>query len=105
MQFSANRAAASMAPVMTVQAALDRVDKQFQAGQTTRALDDIFEYLSRRREGEPAGWPAFARGCLDHPLRNLLHEDPFTFRAFSKPRGYAGDAVMMDYIYGLGEAE
>ncbi len=30
-----------------------------------------------------------------------MHADPFTFRAFSKPRGYAGDAVMMDYIYGL----
>jgi hypothetical protein len=29
----------------------------------------------------------------------LLHQDPFTFRAFSKPRGYAGDAIMMDYIY------
>jgi hypothetical protein len=94
-----------MAAVMTVQTALDHVDKQFQAGQTTRALDDVFEYLSRRREAEPASWPEFARGCLDHPLRDLFHEDPFTFRAFSKPRGYAGDAVMMDYIYGLGEAE
>ena len=33
---------------------------------------------------------------------SLLHQDPFTYRAFAKPRGYAGDAVMMDYIYGLG---
>jgi hypothetical protein len=35
---------------------------------------------------------------------SLRPEDPFTYRAFAKPRGYAGDAVMMDYIYGLGEA-
>src|SRR5690242_9529003 len=46
----------------------------------------------------------YARATLDHPLRGLLHQDPFTYRAFSKPRGYAGDAVMMDYNYGLGEA-
>lgn len=37
--------------------------------------------------------------CLTHPLRNMVHQDPFTWRAFSKPRGYAGDAVMLDYIY------
>jgi len=35
-----------------------------------------------------------------HTICDLLHEDPFTYRAFSKPRGYAGDAVLMDYIYG-----
>jgi len=29
-----------------------------------------------------------------------VHADPLTYRAFSKPRGYAGDAVMMDHIYG-----
>lgn len=38
-----------------------------------------------------------------HPIRSLVHEDPFTSRAFHKPRGYAGDAVMMDYIYGREE--
>jgi extracellular factor (EF) 3-hydroxypalmitic acid methyl ester biosynthesis protein len=29
----------------------------------------------------------------------LVHQDEFTHRAFSRPRGYAGDAVMMDMIY------
>lgn len=34
-----------------------------------------------------------------HRLRELVMQDPFTQRAFDKPRGYAGDAVMMDMIY------
>lgn len=37
--------------------------------------------------------------CLSHPLRKLVHQDPFTLRAFEKPRGYAGDAIMLDYVY------
>lgn len=37
--------------------------------------------------------------CRAHPLHALVQQDPFTHRAASKPRGYAGDAVMMDYIY------
>lgn len=37
--------------------------------------------------------------CLSHPLRTLVHQDPFTLRAFEKPRGYAGDAIMLDYVY------
>src|SRR5262249_13538684 len=28
-------------------------------------------------------------------------QDPFTRRAHDKPRGYAGDAVMMDFAYGI----
>lgn len=34
-----------------------------------------------------------------HPIVSLLAEDPYTARARNKPRGYAGDAVMMDYCY------
>lgn len=49
----------------------------------------------------PAGWRAFAtERCLRHPLAGVVHEDPFTHRAFSKPRGYAGDAGTLDLIYG-----
>jgi len=46
-------------------------------------------------------WPAFAREVTAHPIRDYMYADPFTFRAYTKPRGYAGDAVMMDQIYGL----
>jgi hypothetical protein len=67
-------------------------------------LDELFDDLRERREEEPEDWPSYARACLRHPISRLLHQDPFTYRAFAKPRGYAGDAVMMDYIYGLGEA-
>ena len=68
------------------------------------ALDELFDDLLARRGQQPEGWPEYARLCLSYPLRGLVHQDPFTYRALSKPRGYAGDAVMMDYIYGLGEA-
>jgi hypothetical protein len=45
-------------------------------------------------------WKEFASVfCRQHPIIQLLHQDPFTWRAFSKPRGYAGDAEMLDFIY------
>ena len=37
--------------------------------------------------------------CKSHPLAKLVLEDPYARRAVEKPRGYAGDAVMLDYIY------
>lgn len=36
---------------------------------------------------------------LAHELHPLMLEDPYTGRAFRKPRGYAGDAEIMDYLY------
>lgn len=44
-------------------------------------------------------WTRFASAALEHPVRELAHQDPFTRRTFDKPRGYAGDALMLDYIY------
>ena len=50
---------------------------------------------------------AYAQGQVDravaavreHELFAIAHQDPYSHRAFNKPRGYAGDAVMMDYVY------
>ena len=46
-------------------------------------------------------WALIGEQARRHPLHNLLLESPFTRRAFEKPRGYAGDAVLMDLIYGF----
>jgi extracellular factor (EF) 3-hydroxypalmitic acid methyl ester biosynthesis protein len=42
----------------------------------------------------------YNQDCFDHPIREMLHQSPFSRRAFEKPRGYAGDAVVLDFAYG-----
>ena len=67
-------------------------------------LGRLFDSLRERKlNSSPADWTQFVAESRQHPIIPLLHQDPFTYRAFSKPRGYAGDAVMMDYIYGREE--
>ena len=105
MQNLTNIVISSSAPLVQNTPALDAIHEQLHAGRIAPALDELFDDLVARRVEESQDWPAFARACRNHPVCGLLHQDPFTYRAFSKPRGYAGDAVMMDYIYGLGEAE
>ena len=49
----------------------------------------------------PQEWKAVCEQVRRHPVHDLLLESPFTNRAYAKPRGYAGDAVLMDLIYGV----
>jgi extracellular factor (EF) 3-hydroxypalmitic acid methyl ester biosynthesis protein len=104
MQTITNITISTAAPLVREKTTLDLANEQLSAGRIAGTLDDLFDDLLGRREEEPQEWPAYARACLSHPVCSLLHQDPFTYRAFAKPRGYAGDAVMMDYIYGLGVA-
>jgi SAM-dependent methyltransferase len=67
-------------------------------------MDELLPALQSRRLGwDPPSWKGFVGQCLGHPLRQLLHEDPFTRRAYAKPRGYAGDAELLDFVYGREE--
>src|SRR5688572_16219231 len=53
-----------------------------------------------RNSTTPEEWQQFTTTvCASHPLWETLNQDPITHRSFSKPRGYAGDAVLLDLIY------
>src|ERR1700730_8656601 len=78
--------------------ALTAIHDKILDGMVAEGMHDLLPLLQGRRlrSSEPA-WTEFVGMCLAHPLRELVHQDPFTYRTFSKPRGYAGDAVMLDY--------
>lgn len=81
---------------------LDDTYAQFQAGHIAAGMARLCESLLAHRlaSPEPVWRETVGRVCLSHPIRALLHQDPYTLRAFEKPRGYAGDAVMLDFVYG-----
>jgi hypothetical protein len=81
----------------------DRACRSIELGQFTEGLDDLFTGVEQIRNASGLdAWSAFVdQARTDHRLMSLVHQDPFTKRAFDKPRGYAGDAVMMDYAYGI----
>jgi extracellular factor (EF) 3-hydroxypalmitic acid methyl ester biosynthesis protein len=71
------------------------------AGRSENGVTTVVDGLRAVREELPAvEWRGFTRSVGLAPLHAVLHQDPFTERAFRKPRGYSGDAVMLDYIYG-----
>lgn len=77
------------------------LDSNGNGEQVNEALDRLFDGLYLRRlSSTDEEWHACIQQCRSHPLRETIHEDPFTRRAFSKPRGYAGDAELIDLIYG-----
>jgi hypothetical protein len=49
--------------------------------------------------GHREGWSQTRSTYLGHPLRSVMMEDPYIARCVTKPRGYAGDAGLIDLIY------
>jgi hypothetical protein len=83
---------------------LTKIQETMRTGKVVEAMNELLPFLqARRMRLADREWQDFARLCLRHPLRELVHQDPFTYRAFSKPRGYAGDAQLLDFIYGQEE--
>jgi len=64
-------------------------------------MDALVSHLdTTRRAVGPAAWPStIERVIAPHRLRAMLHQEPLTRHAFEKPRGYPGDAELLDLIY------
>jgi SAM-dependent methyltransferase len=80
---------------------LDIFQQEILGGDHMHAITCMTELLTEYRQSLPDTlWQDdIVDQCREHPIFQLLQEDPYTSRAFEKPRGYPGDAVMLDYAY------
>ncbi len=65
------------------------------AGTVDRLSDSLFWI---RADVSPGRWQSVCETGRSHPLMGLLQESPFLRRAFAKPRGYAGDPMLVDMV-------
>jgi extracellular factor (EF) 3-hydroxypalmitic acid methyl ester biosynthesis protein len=82
-------------------AGLNQAHARLLGGDIPQGMQTLFSALQHTRATLlPEDWKGFCRDlCLRHPIRELVHQEFFTRRSFDKPRGYAGDAVLLDYLY------
>ncbi len=88
-------------PRMPVFRALDDCLAAIEHGQPIEGpWTSVFDALDSARETQTADeWRALAQDVRGHALFEHAMQEPVTQRAYSKPRGYAGDAVTMDLLY------
>src|SRR5512135_1308601 len=90
-----------------VETALDDALALVESGRVHDGMELLVGALrDRRARLSPSEWRRWVAECVEtHPIASVAREDPFTGRAFRKPRGYAGDAVLMDDVYGVDRVE
>lgn len=85
-----------------ITATLSLIDMRFRdSANTARVFEDLLLYLHRqRRSVELDAWVRMVPHLRAHPIAATVRQDPFTDWSFRKPRGYSGDAHLLDFIYG-----
>jgi SAM-dependent methyltransferase len=79
---------------------LDRLLDATQRGLVAPAMLALIDRAEAWRRAAPRTWRVLVDEVIaQHPFVAFARRCPMTERARSKPRGYAGDAVMLDYIY------
>jgi extracellular factor (EF) 3-hydroxypalmitic acid methyl ester biosynthesis protein len=74
-----------------------RLERRNDVHDTMDTLSDGLWWLKRIMTGDD--WKAYPPIAKKHPVLSLVHEDPLTSRSYQKPRGYPGDAPLLDLIY------
>lgn len=79
---------------------LEFTQQHLKVGTQPEVVDQLAGYLREiRLSCDDEQWRQVVAQCRQHPVTGLLQECPYTKRGFDKPRGYAGDAVLLDLIY------
>ncbi|MFB5759227.1 class I SAM-dependent methyltransferase [Paenibacillus medicaginis] len=84
---------------------LDDVEMKINQGHFSEAFHALYHGLdSIRRHSSKEDWKQFIAQYRQHAVNSFFLQEPLSRRAFEKPRGYAGDPVMMDFIYDFDKA-
>jgi hypothetical protein len=79
---------------------LQTVLRQIESGSVANGMVQLILGLRDLRCRLTAdAWRSYVERARQHRLLAVLHEDPFAARCFHKPRGYAGDPPLLDYIF------
>lgn len=101
LPLSANPAGIGRLATDSASASWQDIAACFADGDAESAMPVAVAKLNQLRTSLTAdAWRAFGNSEEFAPVRAVLHLDPYTRRGFLKPRGYPGDAVLLDYIYG-----
>jgi len=87
---------------VTESSVLDIAQQMLRECRIEEAVNGLVAGTRRLRDlMAPEDWGRFARDkCRSHATTGLVHQSPYTRRAFEKPRGYPGDAEILDFAYG-----
>ena len=82
-------------PILNKAHDLIRKDRLAEAGDTL--LYDLYDF--RKTVGQQDWFDTHVPEAHYHLLMPTMLECPFSWHSFTKPRGYAGDAMLIDYLY------
>lgn len=91
-------AAAEAEAALVLQLTHQQIQDSQEPGEIIHRL--IVALHGMRQKLEPSVWHSLVPLIQNHPVAAFFHEDPFTRWSFEKPRGYSGDAQLIDFIYG-----
>jgi SAM-dependent methyltransferase len=79
---------------------LDEVSDAFASGLFAAGMARLVSGLHEMKKRLPPNeWAQFTKVWGHHPVVRIAHQDPFTSWCYRKPRGYPGDARLLDFIY------
>lgn len=80
---------------------LDKLVKNFQSmDDLPETMIELMDVLMHTRQQEGDRWKQLATETYrQHAIMNYVQQDPLTHRSFLKPRGYPGDAELLDFVY------
>ncbi|WP_415926937.1 class I SAM-dependent methyltransferase [Mesorhizobium argentiipisi] len=82
---------------LILHATSQQIEQGKNPAETVRRLLSTLNALRSRLH--PDVWQALIPVAQNHPILDYFLEDPLTRWSFTKPRGYSGDAQLLDYIY------